>query len=52
MLDRKFGCMVGVKDGSTVAVPLDNVANRQRTIPLDNPLIKAAHCVGTEFGNH
>jgi len=48
---REFGCMVGVKANELVKVPLDQVADRQRTVPTDYPLIKSARSVGTCFGD-
>jgi 6-phosphofructokinase 1 len=31
-------------------VPLESVANKTRTVPLDEPLIASALAVGTSFG--
>jgi phosphofructokinase-like protein len=47
----EYGCMVGVKANELVSVPLDTVANRQRTVPIDSPLIHSARSVGTSFGD-
>ena len=33
------------------SVPIEDVANRVRTVPLDSPLIAAARAVGTSFGD-
>jgi 6-phosphofructokinase 1 len=33
------------------SVPLADVADKQRTVPADNPLIAAARAVGTCFGD-
>jgi phosphofructokinase-like protein len=51
MLNAEYGCMVGMKSGAIVTVPLEAVANRQRTIPAGNPLIASARSVGTSFGD-
>ena len=48
---HRFGYMVGVRANDMIEVPLDEVAERQRTVPPDHPLIKAARSVGTCFGD-
>ena len=45
-----FGQMVAVQNGSFTSVPLKDVANKTRTVPLSDPLIAAARAVGTSFG--
>jgi 6-phosphofructokinase 1 len=47
-----FGKMVALQDGAFTEVPLSEVANRTRTVPLDSPLIASALDVGTSFGVH
>jgi hypothetical protein len=42
--------MVGIKGESLQTVPLADVADRQKIVPLDDPVIKAARSVGTFFG--
>jgi len=39
------------KAGSVGTVPLSEVANKVRTVPLDHPLMAAARAVGTAFGD-
>jgi 6-phosphofructokinase 1 len=48
--EEKFNHMVALKGADIVAVPLENVMNKQRNVPLDSPLIKAALSIGTSFG--
>jgi 6-phosphofructokinase 1 len=48
---KKCGYMVGVKGDSLAEVPLEEVAKGPRTVPLDHPLIEAAHSLGTCFGD-
>jgi 6-phosphofructokinase len=50
--NHEYGYMVGIRADELVSVPLDKVANRQRTVPCDNPLIKSARSVGTCFGDN
>ena len=47
---RTYGTMVALQEGGFTAVPLSEVANRTRTVPLDSPLIASALDVGTSFG--
>lgn len=47
----EFGCMVGLQGDSLVSVRLSEVAGGQRTIPLNDPLIKVARSVQTCFGD-
>jgi len=47
----QFGCMVGIRGGRLVKVPLKVVARGPRTVPVDDPLIAVARSVGTCFGD-
>jgi hypothetical protein len=49
--NREFSYMVGVRGDSLAKVSLEDVAKGPRTIPLDDPLIKAARSVDTCFGD-
>jgi 6-phosphofructokinase 1 len=42
--------MVALQDGALTEVPLADVANKTRTVPLSSPLIASALDVGTSFG--
>ena len=44
------GRMVAIQDGTFTTVPLAEVADRTRTVPLDDPLIRSGLAVGTSFG--
>ena len=46
-----FGVMVAARGDGTEAVPLDQVAGKVKTVPLDHPWIQAARRVGTCFGD-
>ena len=46
-----FGVMVGAAGDETRPVPLERVAGRRKTVPLDHPLIATARNVGTSFGD-
>ena len=48
---KKFGYMVGMKNGEIVAVPLNDVAGKLKTVPEDNQVIAAARKVGISFGD-
>ena len=44
------GVMVAVQSGAFTTVPLAEVADKNRTVPLDDPLIASGLDVGTSFG--
>lgn len=44
------GIMVAMQKGTYTTVPLEDVADKNRTVPLDDPLIESALSVGTSFG--
>ena len=45
------GCMVGVKDGHMVRVPLSKVAQGSRLVPANHSLIQDARALGICFGD-
>lgn len=51
LLDGKTGVLVAAKGEEAVAVPLQDVAGKTRTVPLDHPLVKSARAVGTCLGD-
>lgn len=48
--DAQFGRMVAMQGNRLTSVPFDEVANKTRQVPADNPMIAAALGVGTSFG--
>jgi len=46
-----YGVMVACLAGKTEAVPLEQVAGKRKTVPLDHPWITAARRVGTNLGD-
>ncbi|MFP4227249.1 MAG: 6-phosphofructokinase [Salinivenus sp.] len=50
VVSETYGVMVALQEGSFRTVPLAEVANNTRSVPLDDPLIAAARNVGTSFG--
>ncbi len=51
IVNKKFGCMVGVSGNSLVEVPLEEVAKGARNVQLNDPLISTARSLGTSFGD-
>ncbi|MDZ7260964.1 MAG: 6-phosphofructokinase [candidate division KSB1 bacterium] len=51
VLRKDFGKMVALKGQDIIGVPLEEVAGKTRTVPLDSPLILAARSVGTCLGD-
>ena len=49
--NRKYGNMVGLRNGEIVPVPLSEVAGKLKKIPSDYPLINEAKDVGISFGD-
>lgn len=49
--EKKFGYMVGVINGETVPVPLEDVAGKLKSVPVDCGEIKAARSIGISFGD-
>jgi ATP-dependent phosphofructokinase / diphosphate-dependent phosphofructokinase len=47
---RRYGRMVAVQEGRLTSVALADVADRQRTLPPDAPMVAAALAIGTSFG--
>jgi 6-phosphofructokinase 1 len=47
----KFGVMVAARGQKCALVPLEKVAGRRKTVPLDHAWIRCARLVGTRFGD-
>jgi 6-phosphofructokinase 1 len=48
---ERFNQLVVMQDGGLGSVPISEVANKIRGVPLDNPVLLAARAVGTAFGD-
>ena len=51
LMSGQLNRLVVSRDGRIGSVPIAEVADKVRTVPLDHPLIKAARAVGTCFGD-
>lgn len=49
--EERFGVMVASQGDAAVAVPLEEVAGKRKTVPLDHPWIVCARDVGTCLGD-
>ena len=47
---RNFGQMVGLRGNKIITVPIEDVAGKNRTIPMDSPYLDMARSVGTCLG--
>jgi phosphofructokinase-like protein len=47
----EFNRVVVMQQGRLTSVPLAEVADKQRTVPLDDPLLTAARATGATFGD-
>lgn len=45
------GVMVAMRDGRSVSVPLEEVAGKRKTVPLDHPWIESARRLGVCLGD-
>jgi len=48
--DGASGMMVAIQDDTLTQVPLDEIADKTRTVPTDHPLLASGLDVGTSFG--
>ncbi len=51
LAEGKYNVMIAVRGSKTVPVPLEEVSNGHRTVPIDHPWIHAAELVETCMGN-
>ncbi|MCH7703871.1 MAG: ATP-dependent 6-phosphofructokinase [Planctomycetes bacterium] len=50
LVSGELNRMVAMRDGSLTTVPLAEVADKQRLVPPDDPLLDACRAIGTCFG--
>ena len=50
VLKGQFGQMVTLQKGQIASVPIADVANTQRTVPLDSPMLTMARDIGICLG--
>ena len=48
--DKKYGMMVAQRNCEITSIPLSEVAGKTRLVTDDNPLVKKAKEMGTNFG--
>lgn len=48
---RNFGVMVAVRGNRLVPVPIEQVAGRRKTVPLDHPMVQTARLIGLCLGD-
>ncbi|MDA1142701.1 MAG: 6-phosphofructokinase, partial [Planctomycetota bacterium] len=51
LAEGRYNSMVAVRGNTCVAVPLEKVAGKLKTVPLDHEWIRSAHMVGTCMGS-
>lgn len=49
--EQQWNQMIVIQGGETQTTPIESVADKQRTVPLDDPLIAMARAVGTCMGD-
>jgi len=48
---KEFGKMVALQKNKIVSIPLNEVAGKLKTVPIDDPLVKEARLIDTCFGD-
>ena len=51
LIAGQFNQMVAIQGGRLTAVPIADVADQQRLVPLDHPLVAACRATGVSFGD-
>ncbi|MCL2760174.1 MAG: ATP-dependent 6-phosphofructokinase [Desulfuromonadales bacterium] len=51
IIKKKFGRMVALQGKSIVSVPLDEVAGKSKTVPIDCEVLNQARLLGISFGD-
>ena len=51
ILNQEYGYMIGIKNGTTVKVPLSEVAGKLKMVDPEADIIKEARLTGISFGN-
>lgn len=51
IVQGRFNRMVAMQDGRLTSVPIAEVADRQRLVPVDHPLVAACRATGVSFGD-
>ncbi len=51
ILNKEYGCMVGIQNGETVKVPLEEVAGKLKYVNPQSKIIKEAEMTGISFGS-
>ncbi len=50
ILEKNYGNMVGIVNGETVALPLQDIAGRLKTVDPDGSIVRQAKSIGISFG--
>ena len=51
LIETRWGELVAMQQGQLTSVKIEDVAGKQRLIPLDHPLIRTARAIGATFGD-
>ena len=51
VIKKQFGVMIAVRGEDTEPVPLEEVVNRRKTVPLDHAWVQSARMIGTCMGD-
>jgi len=51
LAEKKFGNLIGIKDGKVSGIPLEAVMDKIKPIPMDDPMLAAGRGLGICFGD-
>jgi 6-phosphofructokinase 1 len=51
LMARQVNRMVTMENGKLSSIPISEVANQQRLVPVDHPLVQACRATGASFGD-
>ncbi len=51
IIDKKYGNMVALKNNKIVAVPLEEIAGKLKSVPVDCDVVESARKMGISFGD-
>lgn len=51
ILNGEYGCMIGIVNGKTKKVPLEEVSGKLKTVSPDDQIVKEAKLIGISFGD-
>ena len=51
LAEKRFGNLIGIRDGRVAGIPLSSVMDRVKPIPLDDDMLASGRALGMCFGD-